>query len=143
MNIDYLRYFISACESGSIQSASKQLFVSAQGMGKGIQRLEESLGLRLLERTQSGAVPTEFGKLYYDQAKIVEKEMLFLMIAEAEGIKVTAREYEKNVEKYMEDQGFSSEEELISTVGEDRFMGLLTVDKAIVHLQKILREAQK
>lgn len=75
MNIDYLRYFISACECGSIQSASKQLFVSAQGMGKGIQRLEESMGFKLLERTQSGAIPTEFGRLYYEQAKIVEKEI--------------------------------------------------------------------
>lgn len=37
--------------------------------------MEEELGLKLLERTQSGAVPTEFGKLYYEQAKIVEKEI--------------------------------------------------------------------
>ena len=92
----------------------------------------------------SGYTLPEFEKLMEDNAKkIVEKEMLFLMIAEEEGVKVTPREYKKNVEKYIEDQGFASEEELISTVGEDKFMGLLTVDKAITHLQKILKEAQE
>ena len=75
MNIEYLRYFIAACELGSIQCASRQLFVSAQGIGKGIQRLEDSLGVKLLERTQLGVVPTDFGKAYYEQAKIVEREL--------------------------------------------------------------------
>ncbi|MBR4953277.1 MAG: LysR family transcriptional regulator, partial [Oscillospiraceae bacterium] len=37
--------------------------------------LEESLGLKLLERTQSGAAPTEFGKIYYEQAKIIESDL--------------------------------------------------------------------
>lgn len=75
MTIEYLRYFMAACECGSIQSASKKLFISAQGIGKGIQRLESSLGVKLLERTQTGVVPTEFGKLYYKQALAVEREI--------------------------------------------------------------------
>ena len=75
MTLEYLRYFIAACEYGSIQSASKQLFVSAQGIGKGIQRLETLLGVKLLERTQTGVVPTEVGKLYYEQALVVEREV--------------------------------------------------------------------
>jgi len=75
MNLEYLRYFIAACEHGSIQCASRNLFVSAQGIGKGIQRLEDSLGVKLLERTQQGVVPTDFGKAYYEQAKVVEQEL--------------------------------------------------------------------
>ena len=75
MTLEYLRYFVAACDCGSIQSASKQLFISAQGIGKGIQRLESSLGVKLLERTQTGVVPTEVGKLYYQQALVVEREI--------------------------------------------------------------------
>ena len=92
----------------------------------------------------SGYTLSEFEALMEENAKkIVEKEMLFLMIAEEEGIKITAREYQKSVEEYMEEQGFESEQELIETVGYDKFTGLLTVDKAIAHLQDALKEAQE
>lgn len=91
----------------------------------------------------NGYTLSEFEALMEENAKkIVEKEMLFLAIAEQEGIKITPREYQKSVEKYMRDQDFDSEEELIKAVGQDKFMGLLTVDKTILHLQKILTETE-
>ena len=75
MNLSYLMYFIEACNCGSIQGASKKLFVSSQGLGQGIQRLEKSVGIQLLERTPLGVKPTEFGLCFYEQACIVYREM--------------------------------------------------------------------
>ncbi|MCC8080206.1 MAG: LysR family transcriptional regulator [Oscillospiraceae bacterium] len=75
MTFNHLSYFIAVCDHGSIQSASKELFVSPQGIGKAIQQLESTLGVTLLKRTQTGVVPTQFGWQFYKQAKCVEHEM--------------------------------------------------------------------
>ena len=78
MTTDYLKYFIAACDCGSIQEASKKLFISAQGLGQGIQKLERSLGVQLLTRTQYGVRPTQFGEEFYSQARVVCDELLRL-----------------------------------------------------------------
>lgn|GEM_PF-2860167 len=75
---EHIRYFVEACDCGSLQAAAKNLFLSAQGLGAGIQRLENSIGIKLLTRSKSGVVPTEFGKLFYDQCQKVLHEMLAL-----------------------------------------------------------------
>jgi DNA-binding transcriptional LysR family regulator len=75
MNTEYLKYFIAACDSGSISKASRSLFISSQGLGQGIQKLEEQLGVQLLQRTSSGVGPTAFGELFYQQAKKVCSEL--------------------------------------------------------------------
>lgn len=75
MNTEYVKYFIVACDCGSIQEASKQLFISAQGLGAGIHRLEKSIGIELLEYDYRGVVPTEFGRKFYDQAITVCREL--------------------------------------------------------------------
>ena len=74
MSPDYLKYFVAACECGSIQSAAKFIFVSAQGLSQGIKRLEESVGIQLLERQQTGVVPTQFGRIFYEQACMTLRE---------------------------------------------------------------------
>ncbi|NLN07226.1 MAG: LysR family transcriptional regulator [Firmicutes bacterium] len=75
MNLTYLKYFIEVCRCGSIQGASKKLFISSQGLGQGIQRLERSVGIQLLERRRSGVRPTKFGLKFYEQASIACKEL--------------------------------------------------------------------
>ena len=75
MTVEYIRYFIEVCRCGSIQKAAKKLFISSQGLGQGIRRLESSVGQSLFERTQTGVTLTEFGKLYYEQACIVDREI--------------------------------------------------------------------
>lgn len=75
MNSEYLKYFIAACEYGSILEASKNLYISSQGLGQGIHRLEKSIGLELLNYTYNGVKPTEFGELFYKQAVIANREM--------------------------------------------------------------------
>ncbi len=85
MTLEFLRYFIEVCNCGSIQSASKKLFVSSQGLGQAIQRMEKSLDVKLLQRTPTGVRPTEFGLQFYEKACIVDREM---------------RELEKMAEEY-------------------------------------------
>lgn len=75
MTTEYIKYFIEACNCGSILSASNKLYISSQGIGQGIKRLEKSIGIELLVRTQTGVKPTEFGKKFYEQACVVEEEM--------------------------------------------------------------------
>lgn len=74
MNTEYLKYFIAACEHGSILEASRTLYITAQGLGKGIRRLEQSLGIKLLESSYNGVCPTEFGEQFYRQALIASNE---------------------------------------------------------------------
>lgn len=109
------------------------------------ERIAQSQGMSLEQLVSySGYTLEEFESLMENNAKkLVEKEMIFLMIAEEEGIMLSTREYKKSLEKYMEEQNFASEEELLSAVGKDRFIGQLTVDKAIGHLQKALTETEE
>lgn len=109
------------------------------------ERIAQSQGLTLEQLVSySGYTLEEFESLMEENAKkIVEKEMIFLMIAEKEGVIPSTREYKKSIEKYIEEEGFTSEEEILAAVGRDRFVGQLTVDKAILHLQSTLKESQE
>ncbi len=75
MNSDYLKMFMEVCEYGNIQRASETLYMSPQGVGQCIRRLENVVGLQLLERSKTGVVPTEFGRIFLEQAKVAYGEM--------------------------------------------------------------------
>ena len=49
-----LKYFVRACDEGSISKASQELYISKQGLSRSIQSLEEELGQPLLIRTLNG-----------------------------------------------------------------------------------------
>ena len=88
LSFEYIRYFLEACDSGSIQSASKKLFLSSQGLGAGIQRLESSLGMKLLVRSKTGVMPTQFGQQFYVFASQLVKDM--------EALELFCEEYRKS-----------------------------------------------
>lgn len=75
LSFEYIKYFLEACDSGSIQAASKKLYLSSQGLGAGIQRLENSIGMTLLSRSKSGVTPTQFGKEFYAYASRLSEDM--------------------------------------------------------------------
>ena len=75
LSFEYIRYFLEACDSGSIQAASKKLYLSSQGLGAGIQRLENSIGMTLLIRSKSGVSPTQFGREFYTYASRLSEDM--------------------------------------------------------------------
>jgi len=68
MDIRTLNCFRLVYEKRSINSAAKELFISAQGLGKMINNLEEELKTSLFERSAKGLVPTENADLLYDQS---------------------------------------------------------------------------
>ena len=88
MNTEYLRYFIAACKYGSILEASRNLYITAQGMGAGIHRLEKSIGIKLIENHYNGVRPTEFGKMFYEEAVLACKAV--------DRLDELAREYREN-----------------------------------------------
>lgn len=54
-----LRYFLAVFETGSMNAASRQLYVAGSAVSRQISRLEKEVGTPLFERRPSGVVATE------------------------------------------------------------------------------------
>ncbi len=63
MNIKQLEVFVAVAETRSFSRGADQACISQSTASQHIAALEESCGVRLLDRTGKGAVPTEAGKL--------------------------------------------------------------------------------
>jgi DNA-binding transcriptional LysR family regulator len=59
--LDELHHFLLICEHGTFTAASRRAHLSQPALTASIQRLEEQLGARLLDRGPSGARPTTAG----------------------------------------------------------------------------------
>lgn len=59
-----LRYFLEVARAGSIRAAAERLHLAPSALSRHIQRLEEELGARLLERRARGVVLTDAGAIY-------------------------------------------------------------------------------
>ena len=60
-----LRYFVEACDRGSLSAAAKSLLVSQPALTRQIQLLERECGVPLFDRVPSGVLPTASGKALY------------------------------------------------------------------------------
>ena len=81
-----IRQFLAAVEHGNITAASNALHISQPALTKNIRKLEEFLGVRLLERHSRGVVPTSYGQVLARRGKLVELEFEYAM-AEIEAMK--------------------------------------------------------
>lgn len=61
VNWDHLRCFIAVARAGSLTDAAKDLNISAATLGRRIDALESSLGLKVIKRRPSGAIVTSDG----------------------------------------------------------------------------------
>lgn len=59
MELRQIQYFIQLYKDLNITKASKNLYISQQGLSKSVSRLEEELGFSLFDRRTSGVVPTK------------------------------------------------------------------------------------
>lgn len=84
MELRQLRYFVAACEAGSLLKASGRLHVAQPALGQQITALEEELGARLLDRSSRGVTPTEAGRIFLEHAQVV--------LADAERARLAVRE---------------------------------------------------
>ncbi|UYW01912.1 LysR family transcriptional regulator [Flavobacterium agricola] len=66
-NLEWFRTFRAIYETGTMSGAAKALFVSQPGIGLHLNALETYTGFPLFERTARKMIPTEKGKLLYQQ----------------------------------------------------------------------------
>jgi DNA-binding transcriptional LysR family regulator len=67
--------FVKAVELGSFSAAADELNLSAQLVGKQVKMLEQHLGVPLLNRTTRRQSLTDFGRAFYQRAKMILADM--------------------------------------------------------------------
>ncbi|MGF7210109.1 DNA-binding transcriptional LysR family regulator [Skermanella aerolata] len=75
---DDLRFFLALARTGSLSAAARDLRVAQSTVGRRLTSLEASLGVRLLNRTPDGYMPTLAGEEVRTQAERLEAEALSL-----------------------------------------------------------------
>ena len=75
---DDVRFFLAVLRTGSLSGAARSLHVAQSTVGRRLASLEASLGVRLLNRTPDGYLPTLSGAEVQIQAERVEVEALAL-----------------------------------------------------------------
>ncbi|SOC39745.1 LysR family transcriptional regulator [Ureibacillus acetophenoni] len=82
MNFRDLEAFKAVVECGSFSRASEELFIAQPSLSKTIQKLEQKLGVKLIDRTNRIIRLTDEGKLLYEKALIIlqqKKELEFAL----------------------------------------------------------------
>ena len=74
MTLTQLRYVIMVADTGSMNAASKQMFVSQPSLSAAIKELEEELGISLFLRTNRGIVLTPQGQEFIGYARQVVEQ---------------------------------------------------------------------
>ncbi|HVN45557.1 MAG TPA: LysR family transcriptional regulator [Steroidobacteraceae bacterium] len=70
-----LRHFLAVYDLRSIGQAAEKLYVTQPALSKSIRLLEQDLKVKLFDRTPLGVVPTVFGELLAQHAKVIRSEM--------------------------------------------------------------------
>lgn len=71
MEFRELSAFVAVVEEGGMSAASRRLHVSQSALSQTVGALERELGVQLLERTSTGARPTEAGATFLAEARAV------------------------------------------------------------------------
>lgn len=74
MELRQLRHFLAVIDCGGFSRAAAHLGKSQQALSKSILTLEESLGVRLLDRHPKVASPTMFGQMLVPHARRIDAE---------------------------------------------------------------------
>ena len=75
MTIKQLQYFLRIAELKSFSKASAHLHVAQPALGLQVRKLEEELGVKLLNRHSRGVTPTEAGLLLRDHALVIVRQV--------------------------------------------------------------------
>ena len=73
--LEQMATFVRAVELGSFSAAADDLKLSAQLVGKQVKMLEQHLGVSLLHRTTRRQSLTDFGRAFYQRAKLILADM--------------------------------------------------------------------
>ncbi|MFC1946514.1 selenium metabolism-associated LysR family transcriptional regulator [Chloroflexota bacterium] len=74
MNLDHLKTYIEVVSTGNFSEVAKKLGISQPAVSFQIQKLEQDLGVRLIDRKQKKLTLTEPGKLLLSFARKVQDE---------------------------------------------------------------------
>lgn len=83
LSLDHVRGFVTVAEEGHFGRAAARLRITQPPLSRQIQKLEREVGVRLLDRTQSGVVLTPAGQAFLAEA--------YRLLAAAETAPDTAR----------------------------------------------------
>ena len=75
MELRQFKYFLSIVENKSLSRAAEHLHVAQSALSKQIAELESELGVQLLSRSRNGVAMTEAGKVFYDYALGITKQI--------------------------------------------------------------------
>ena len=74
MTITQLKYTLSVAENGNFTVASEKCFVTQPTLSMQVQKLEDRLGVRLLNRTTRRLSLTDEGRAFYDHCRRILDE---------------------------------------------------------------------
>ncbi|ADU38477.1 LysR substrate-binding domain-containing protein [Variovorax paradoxus] len=75
MELRQFKYFVAIVDCGSLSRAAQQLFVAQSALSKQMAELEGELGTPLLLRSRNGVTVTEAGKVFYEYAQGITKQV--------------------------------------------------------------------
>lgn len=75
MELRQLRYFVAIVDHGSLSRAARVLHIVQPALTQQIQLLEEELGALLLHRSAQGMQATDAGKIFYEHAQAILKQI--------------------------------------------------------------------
>ena len=73
MDSRQLRYYVALIEAGSYTKAAEQLHISQPSLSATIKKLEESVGLSLIDRSSRNLRMTKEGEILYEEARRILK----------------------------------------------------------------------
>lgn len=72
MNLKYLEAFLALAKYKNYSEAAEELYISQSSLSKYIQKLEDSLDVKLFSRDSTGTTLTKYGKIYLTYAQKIE-----------------------------------------------------------------------
>ena len=75
MELRQFKYFVAIVDCGSLSRAAQQLFIAQSALSKQMAELEGELGTQLLLRSRNGVAMTEAGKVFYEYAQGITKQV--------------------------------------------------------------------
>jgi LysR family nitrogen assimilation transcriptional regulator len=75
MELRQFRYFVAIVDHGSLSRAARVLHIAQPALTQQIQQLEDELGVQLLHRSAQGVMSTDAGKIFYEHAQAILKQV--------------------------------------------------------------------
>ncbi|MEM9749411.1 MAG: LysR family transcriptional regulator [Pseudomonadota bacterium] len=75
MELRQLRHFLEIVDSASFCKAAEKLHITQPALSKSMRNLEDSLGVKVLDRLGSGVSPNAYGEVLYKYATLVTQEL--------------------------------------------------------------------